>query len=77
VTFQSQAAIPHMWKSPRKARISGVVLDASLVGNLFTEFYGGEFFIDLSDGSPDINWVKNSNLVAIGWAASEDTVIAR
>jgi N-acetyl-gamma-glutamyl-phosphate reductase len=45
------------------------------VGNLFREFYTNEFFIRLVDGSPDINWVKNTNFVDIGWAASSDTVI--
>lgn len=45
------------------------------VGDLFRDFYGDEFFIRLVDGSPDINWVKNTNFVDIGWAASEDTVI--
>jgi len=45
------------------------------LGSLFQEFYGGEFFIRLVDGSPDINWVKNTNFVDIGWAASDDTAI--
>jgi len=45
------------------------------VGNLFREYYGNEFFIRLVDGSPDINWVKNTNFVDIGWAANGDTVI--
>jgi N-acetyl-gamma-glutamyl-phosphate/LysW-gamma-L-alpha-aminoadipyl-6-phosphate reductase len=45
------------------------------VGNLLREFYGDEFFIRLVEGSPDINWVKNTNFVDIGWAASGDTVI--
>ncbi len=45
------------------------------IGNLFREFYGNEFFIRLVEGSPDINWVKNTNFVDIGWAASGDTVI--
>lgn len=45
------------------------------VGNLFQEFYRDEFFIRLVDGSPDINWVKNTNFVDIGWAANGDTVI--
>lgn len=45
------------------------------VGNLFREFYGNEFFIRLVEGSPDINWVKNTNFVDIGWAANGDTVI--
>lgn len=45
------------------------------IDNLFREFYGNEFFIRLVDGSPDINWVKNTNFVDIGWAASDDIVI--
>ena len=45
------------------------------VGKLFHEFYGNEFFIRLVKGSPDINWVKNTNFVDIGWAASGDSVI--
>jgi N-acetyl-gamma-glutamyl-phosphate/LysW-gamma-L-alpha-aminoadipyl-6-phosphate reductase len=45
------------------------------VGNLLREVYGNEFFIRLVEGSPDINWVKNTNFVDIGWAASGDTVI--
>lgn len=45
------------------------------VGDLFREFYGNEFFIRLVEGSPDINWVKTTNFVDIGWAASGDTVI--
>ncbi|MFY9611496.1 MAG: N-acetyl-gamma-glutamyl-phosphate reductase [Blastocatellia bacterium] len=45
------------------------------IGSLLAESYGGEFFIRLVDGSPDINWVKNTNFVDIGWAASGDTVI--
>lgn len=45
------------------------------VGDLFREYYANEFFIRLVEGSPDINWVKNTNFVDIGWAASGDTVI--
>lgn len=45
------------------------------VGTLLREFYGGEFFVRLVEGSPDINWVKSTNFVDIGWAASGDTVI--
>ncbi len=45
------------------------------VGQLLNDFYGKEFFIRLVDGSPDINWVKNTNFVDIGWAANGDTVI--
>lgn len=45
------------------------------VADLMSEYYNGEFFIRLVDGSPDINWVKNTNFVDIGWAAMGDTVI--
>src|SRR5262249_22833201 len=45
------------------------------LGEVFREFYGKEFFIRLVKGSPDINWVKNTNFVDIGWAANGDTAI--
>ena len=45
------------------------------VGRLFKDCYSEEYFIRLVEGSPDINWVKNTNFVDIGWAASGDTVI--
>jgi N-acetyl-gamma-glutamyl-phosphate/LysW-gamma-L-alpha-aminoadipyl-6-phosphate reductase len=45
------------------------------VGELMRDFYAKEFFIRLVDGSPDINWVKNTNFVDIGYFASGDTVI--
>lgn len=45
------------------------------VRDLLEDFYGGEFFIRLVEGSPDVNWVKNTNFADIGWAASGDTVI--
>src|SRR6185295_3631283 len=45
------------------------------VHGLLKEFYGDEFFVRLVDGSPDINWVKNTNFADIGLAASGNTVI--
>lgn len=45
------------------------------LAGLFREFYANEFFIRLVNGSPDINWVKNTNFVDIGWAAAGDTAI--
>jgi N-acetyl-gamma-glutamyl-phosphate/LysW-gamma-L-alpha-aminoadipyl-6-phosphate reductase len=45
------------------------------VGELLRGFYGDEFFIRLVNGSPDINWVKGTNFVDIGYAAQDDTVI--
>ena len=34
--------------------------------NLFSSYYGNSFFVRLVDGSPDINWVKNTNFCDIG-----------
>ena len=34
--------------------------------NLFASYYDGSFFVRLVDGSPDINWVKNTNFCDIG-----------
>lgn len=45
------------------------------LGQLLDEFYGKEFFIRISQDSPDINWVKNTNFVDIGYAANGDTAI--
>lgn len=45
------------------------------VEELFREFYGNEFFIRLVEGSPDINWVKNTNFVDLGWAVENDDII--
>jgi len=50
-------------------------INSDRLAGLFREFYANEFFIRLVDGSPDINWVKNTNFVDIGWAAAGDTVI--
>lgn len=45
------------------------------VGELLEDFYGHEYFIRLASGSPDINWVKGTNFVDIGYAADDDTAI--
>jgi LysW-gamma-L-alpha-aminoadipyl-6-phosphate/LysW-L-glutamyl-5-phosphate reductase len=45
------------------------------VGQLLLDFYSNEYFIRLVSGSPDINWVKGTNFVDIGYAAQDDTVI--
>lgn len=45
------------------------------VAELLREYYAKEFFIRLVAGSPDVNWVKNTNFVDLGWAVNEDTVI--
>lgn len=36
------------------------------VRNVLSNFYGDSFFVRLVDGSPDINWVKNTNFCDIG-----------
>ncbi len=33
--------------------------------NLFNNYYDGSFFVRMVDGSPDINWVKNTNFCDI------------
>jgi N-acetyl-gamma-glutamyl-phosphate reductase common form len=45
------------------------------IGGVLRDFYGDEFFIRLVNGSPDINWVKMTNFVDIGWGVSGDTVV--
>lgn len=36
---------------------------------MFADFYRESFFVRLVEGSPDINWVKNTNFCDIGFAA--------
>jgi N-acetyl-gamma-glutamyl-phosphate reductase len=36
---------------------------------MFADFYRDSFFVRLVEGSPDINWVKNTNFCDIGFAA--------
>jgi N-acetyl-gamma-glutamyl-phosphate reductase common form len=52
-----------------------IAMTTDEIGGVLRDFYGNEFFIRLVEGSPDINWVKNTNFVDMGWAASGDTVI--
>lgn len=35
------------------------------LGNLYRDHYDGSFFVRMVDGSPDINWVKNTNFCDI------------
>ena len=35
------------------------------LNNLYKHFYDGSFFLRIVDGSPDINWVKNTNFCDI------------
>jgi N-acetyl-gamma-glutamyl-phosphate reductase len=43
-------------------------MSAGDVRALFAEFYKDSFFVRLTDGSPDINWVKTTNFCDIGFA---------
>jgi N-acetyl-gamma-glutamyl-phosphate reductase len=42
---------------------------AAAVRAMFAEFYRESFFVRLVEGSPDINWVKNTNFCDVGFAA--------
>lgn len=52
-----------------------VAMTREEVGGLLRDFYAREFFIRLVNGSPDINWVKNTNFVDLGYAVSGNTVV--
>ena len=43
--------------------------------NLFKHYYDGSFFIRFSDGSPDINWVKNTNSCDIAVNTSGKNIV--
>lgn len=43
--------------------------------NLFEKYYEDAFFVRLVDGSPDINWVKNTNFCDIGVHSSGKEVV--
>ncbi len=44
------------------------VSDQITLGEAFRDFYSRAPFVRLVNGSPDINWVKNTNFADIGWA---------
>ena len=43
--------------------------------NIFASFYEGSFFVRLVDGSPDINWVKNTNFCDIGMFSNGTQIV--
>jgi|SRR5688572_15906689 len=43
--------------------------------NLYSSFYEGSFFVRLVDGSPDINWVKNTNFCDIGMFSNGSQIV--
>lgn len=54
---------------------TGRPVSKQLLSELFKEYYGDEFFLRRVAGSPDINWVKNTNFVDIGLAATGNTAV--
>lgn len=42
---------------------------------IYSVFYEGSFFIRLVDGSPDINWVKNTNFCDIGMFSNGQQIV--
>jgi N-acetyl-gamma-glutamyl-phosphate reductase len=45
------------------------------LANLYRAFYGDSFFVRLVDGSPDINWVKNTNFCDIAFHSNGRQVV--
>jgi N-acetyl-gamma-glutamyl-phosphate reductase common form len=45
------------------------------IRNLYSHFYSGSFFVRWSDGSPDINWVKNTNFCDISAHTSGSNIV--
>jgi N-acetyl-gamma-glutamyl-phosphate reductase len=43
--------------------------------NLYRHFYSDSFFVRFSEGSPDINWVKNTNFCDISVHTSEKNLV--
>lgn len=43
--------------------------------NLYKHFYEGAYFVRWSEGSPDINWVKNTNFCDLGIHTSGKNVV--
>jgi N-acetyl-gamma-glutamyl-phosphate reductase len=45
------------------------------IHNLYKHFYQDSFFVRWSDGSPDINWVKNTNFCDVAAHTSGSQVV--
>ncbi len=50
-------------------------MSANDLAQMYREFYAGSFFVRMVDGSPDINWVKNTNFCDIAVHASDNRVV--
>ena len=51
------------------------VMTTNDVNDLYAKFYRDAFFVRLIEGSPDINWVKNTNFCDIGVAARGKQIV--
>lgn len=51
------------------------VLDEEEVRSLLKDYYRDEFFVRLVNGSPDINWVKNTNFCDLGFAVRGNELV--
>jgi N-acetyl-gamma-glutamyl-phosphate reductase len=45
------------------------------IGEVFNRYYHDCFFVRLVEGSPDVNWVKNTNFADVGWAVNGTDLI--
>ena len=50
-------------------------MDEAKLRGIFQEFYNDSFFVRQVPGSPNVNWVKNTNFADIGIAASGSSAI--
>jgi N-acetyl-gamma-glutamyl-phosphate/LysW-gamma-L-alpha-aminoadipyl-6-phosphate reductase len=52
-------------------------MDKAALGELFRKAYEHEFFVRLTDGSPDVAAVKGTNFADVGFAPSDDRRVAK
>lgn len=45
------------------------------LANIYSTYYEGSFFVRLIEGSPDINWVKNTNFCDIGMFSNGQQIV--
>ena len=54
---------------------TNVLLTNEDIKNLYSKFYENSFFVRLVEGSPDINWVKNTNFCDIAYHTQGNKVV--
>lgn len=54
---------------------TNVLLTNEDIRNLYSKFYENSFFVRLVEGSPDINWVKNTNFCDIAYHTQGNKVV--